>query len=252
MRLLRARRLVRLAYRRRFDLTGECPIVTFSFDDFPRSAYFMGGKILKDEGARGTYYAAMGLMNTTGALGDMFRVEDLHALSADGHEVASHTFHHLSAGSADAAAFVDDALAGHEALRNVPGLSVSGNFAYPYGAASIATKRVLSRKMLSCRSGHEGVNRRQVDLGLLRANSLEGDLDQLDMVRRLLDESERLQGWVIFYTHDVSHSPSPYGCTPELLEAAVKLARTRSMRIVTVEEALAGARACEQAEGWSG
>ena len=37
----------------------------------------MGGRILKDSGFRGTYYAAMGLMNTSSRLGDQFRREAL-------------------------------------------------------------------------------------------------------------------------------------------------------------------------------
>ncbi len=68
------------------------PIVSFGFDDFPRSAYTAGGEILKNFGARGTYYVSLGLMNTSNDLGEQFRLDDLHSLVKDGHELASHTF----------------------------------------------------------------------------------------------------------------------------------------------------------------
>ena len=70
--------------------------MSFCFDDFPRTAYTVGGAILKNFGARGTYYAAMGMMNTNNDLGDQFTREDLDCLLADGHELASHTFSHIS------------------------------------------------------------------------------------------------------------------------------------------------------------
>ena len=60
-------------------------------------------------------------------------------------------------------------------------------------------------------------------------------------MRKLLRKTQDLSGWLIFYTHDVQDPHSRYGCTPVLLEAAVKAALETSMKVMTVSEVLARA-----------
>src|SRR5580704_13039157 len=84
-------------YRRPAALGNLGPIVTFTFDDFPRSALTVGGSILESFAARATYYVSMGLMDAENQLGPQFSREDLHSLVERGHEVAIHGFDHLSA-----------------------------------------------------------------------------------------------------------------------------------------------------------
>src|SRR5882672_4602790 len=69
-------------------------IVSFTFDDFPRSAWVNGGAILEEYDRRGTYYAAMGLAGAANHLGPMFEAGDLRAAHARGHEIACHTYSH--------------------------------------------------------------------------------------------------------------------------------------------------------------
>ena len=88
--------LLSASHPRQVSLANREPVVTFCFDDFPRTAYSVGGAILTRFGARGTYYAALGLMNTENDLGDQFTRRDLDSLLADGHELACHTFSHIS------------------------------------------------------------------------------------------------------------------------------------------------------------
>jgi len=179
-------------------------------------------------------------MSTTNCYsGDQFRLDDLYGLSTDGHELASHTFHHVSSHSTSAGEFVQEVLLGRVAMQRLSGLVVSDNFAYPFGAVTAMTKREIGGRMLSCRSIYRGVNGPVVDLSLLRANALYGDTEQLGIVRRLLRINEELGSWLIFYTHDVQRTHSPYGCTPALLESVVKLVLDSSMKILTVNEVLA-------------
>jgi peptidoglycan/xylan/chitin deacetylase (PgdA/CDA1 family) len=214
------------------------PVVTFTFDDFPRTAYTAGGAILKAFGLSGTFYTAFGLRNSSNHSGDQFCLDDLHVLLADGHELASHTLHHVSSRQLATAPFVDEVRQGRAALQEIAALRVSDNFAYPFGAVSVRAKRAVGNMMLSCRSSYPGVNGPNVDLTLLRANALYGDTERLGGVRRLLSRNEELKGWLIFYTHDVRPQPSPYGCTPALLESAVKLALGSSMTILTIQEVI--------------
>jgi peptidoglycan/xylan/chitin deacetylase (PgdA/CDA1 family) len=235
-----------LLCRRNMRLPGIGPVVTFSFDDFPRSAYRVGGAILNGFRVRGTFYAAYSLVGTKACSGeDLFRLEDLHDLVAEGHELASHTLHHVSGREIPRTAFVKEVLEGRAALQSIHGLPVSDNFSYPFGAVTVATKKAVGTKMLSCRSSFRGVNGPIVDLSLLRANSLYGGIDQLSLVKKLLRRAQELSGWLIFYTHDVKDHPSRYGCTPALLEAAVKAALDSSIKVMTVNEVLAHAGKCQ-------
>jgi peptidoglycan/xylan/chitin deacetylase (PgdA/CDA1 family) len=229
-------RLLSSTNRRPVSLRDFPPTVSFCFDDFPRSAYLIGGSILHAHGARGTYYAAVGLMGTRNELGEQFRQSDLDALLRDGHELASHTFHHLSCRAARAGLYQDDAVQGRRALAELTGQDPA-NFAYPYGHVSIHMKRRLGTLMRSCRGIYSGVNE-EADLNLLRANSLYGKRERLAEATRLVTLARQRGGWLIFYTHDVRENPSPYGCTPELLEAGISAALAARLRIATVADVL--------------
>ena len=55
-------------------------VVSFTFDDFPRSAFHCGGDILRCHGVRGTYYASMGLEGRTTEVGESFVRKDVEDL----------------------------------------------------------------------------------------------------------------------------------------------------------------------------
>jgi peptidoglycan/xylan/chitin deacetylase (PgdA/CDA1 family) len=224
-------------YKRTVIAKNSGPIVSFSFDDFPRTAYLAGGGILEKFGARGTYYTAWALKDTANELGEQFRSEDLDALLEKGHELASHTFSHISSRAVSCAAFRDDVEKGRKALEEATGVD-SGNFAYPFGDVTLAAKRIVSPTLTSARSIFPGLNGPEIDLNLLRANSLYGGLEGIARVEELIRENAARKSWLIFYTHDVRENPSPYGCTPALMESAVTAAARSGCRILTVQEAL--------------
>jgi peptidoglycan/xylan/chitin deacetylase (PgdA/CDA1 family) len=232
------RRVLCSLYRRTVPLGDRGPIVSFSFDDFPRTAYSVGGAILEQFRARGTYYAAIGLMNTSNELGEQFRPEDIASLLEKGHELGSHTFSHISCRSVSCAEFRNDVEKGRKAIEEVSGQG-SMNFAYPFGHVTIQAKRTLEFSLGSARSIVPGFNGPEIDLSLLRANSLYGDLDEARRAEELILENTKRKSWLIFYTHDVRPEPSAFGCTPALLEAAVSCAVRSGCRILTVRETLA-------------
>ncbi len=223
---------------RRASLGNRGPIVSFTFDDFPRTALTVGGHILKSYGARGTYYTAISLMDNANHLGDQFRREDLETLLCDGHELASHTFGHVSCRSVSSAKFREEVRKGRRALEQLVGQSNFGNFAFPFGEVTLDAKRTVGLDVASSRGIWGGFNGPIVDLNLLRANSLYGDDSRCLQVRELILENERRKSWLIFYSHDVCPTPSRYGCTPELLEFAVSFASQQGARLLTIAEAV--------------
>jgi hypothetical protein len=52
-----------------------------------------------------------------------------------------------------------------------------------------------------------------------------------------------INGWLIFYGHDVTERPSPYGCSPALLAHALEAASRRNFPVLTMAEAMRCARA---------
>jgi peptidoglycan/xylan/chitin deacetylase (PgdA/CDA1 family) len=220
-------------------LGNRGPIVSFCFDDFPRTALTTGGQILKSLGVAGSYYVAAGLMNKVNELGEQFHREDLDVVLADGHELASHTFSHISCRSVSASTFLADVQKGRQAIGELTGKSDSGNFAFPFGDFTLRAKKLVGADAVSCRSTWKGFNGPDVDLNLLRANSLYGGCDESVMVQKLILDNERKNGWLIFYSHDVRETPSRFGCTPALLEFAVSCALQTSARVLTVAEVVA-------------
>jgi len=218
-------------------LSTDAPIVSFTFDDFPQSAWLAGGRILEDFGVRGTYYAAAGLMRTTNRLGPQFVPDDLHALLERGHDLGSHTYNHVSARSLSAAAFLEDLEKGRAALAEITGVHTA-NFSYPFGNVTLATKKAAGRDLASARGIYDGINGPEVDLALLRGNRLYGDSSSFDPARRMIEENVRQNGWLIFYTHDVQANPSQYGCTESVLKKVVSAAVGSGSRVCTVEQVL--------------
>lgn len=225
-------------FRRTMLLRNSGPIVSFTFDDFPRTAYSVGGSILEKFGARGTYYVTGGLMNTSNELGEMCGAEDLYSLVERGHELGTQTFHHSSCRAVSLAAFLDDVQKGMTAVEHIQGHNAT-NFAYPYGHVTLRSKRALSPVLTSARSVVPGLNGPEIDLNLLRANRIYGDVDQCQALEDLILQNVKQRGWLIFYTHDVLPQPSPYGCTPALFESVVSAAARRESRILTVDQVLA-------------
>lgn len=234
---LRRRALCSL-YRRTVLSGNTGPIVSFTFDDFPRTAYSAGAPILENFGARGTYYVAGGLMKRASDLGELFTAGDLLSLADRGHELGTQTFHHSSSRKLSLADFADDVQKGMQFMEQI-GVHNATNFAYPYGHITLRSKKILGPLFSSSRSVIPGLNGPEVDLNLLRANRLYGDIDQKIPVEDLILQNEREKSWLIFYTHDVRPNPSEYGCTPALMEYAVARAARGGSRILTVQQALA-------------
>jgi hypothetical protein len=63
-----------------------------------------------------------------------------------------------------------------------------------------------------------------------------------DGIDRAFGEAQTNNGWLIFYSHDVTDRPSPYGCSPALLAHALRAAAKRKIPALTMAEAMQCAR----------
>lgn len=213
-------------------LPSGSAIVSFSFDDFPASAATRGAPILEDLGVRATFYVAMRL---SGA-GEGFHVAHLERLASAGHEIGCHTHQHLDCFKADDASVLEDVVQNAEELRRVlPGVELR-QFAFPYGRFRPSHKALLGRRFESLRSIFPGIHRGALDLHMLRANKLFSSDGSLDRAISLIHDVADQGGWVVFFTHDVSDAPTPFGTRPADLARAVARAVDLGLEVLPVGE----------------
>jgi len=233
------RALAARLHRRALLVAPRKPLVSFSFDDAPASAFLAGARVLEHHGLRGTFYVSLGLLGQPGPAGRLGGEAELRAAVAAGHELGCHTHDHLDAWEVPQEAYLASVEANAQALqRLLPGARFE-TFAYPKSGAVAAVKPALARRFLACRHGGQHGNAGRVDRDLLAACFLDRQQHaDLSFVRHLIEDNARRRGWLIFATHDVTTQPSPWGCTPGLLEAVVRHALRTGSRVLPVREAL--------------
>jgi peptidoglycan/xylan/chitin deacetylase (PgdA/CDA1 family) len=231
-------RLARHLHITPLKLAGTGPMVSFTFDDIPKTAVTVGAPMLEAYNGRGTFYVAGSLIDQWSGHWAGACADDIISLHRSGHEIACHTFSHKRAIDLDASAMTAELQDNRRYLRALdPSITIE-NFAYPYGLGSISHKRQLGKAFRSSRGILPGVNSGTVDLQYLRATPLiERDTDT-DGIDRAFDEAVAKNGWLIFYSHDVEDAPSPYGCSPSFLRHALEAASRRKIPILSVAEAL--------------
>jgi peptidoglycan/xylan/chitin deacetylase (PgdA/CDA1 family) len=221
-----------------FRMRNATPMVSFTFDDVPKSAATVGAAILEAHGAHGTYYVIGSQVGASSSLWDMVDSDDIVALHRGGHEIACHTFSHKRACDLDAETLSAEIEHNQQYLRSLDASIRIENFAYPFGYGSFVRKRQLKTVFKSCRSIVPGVNSGDVDLQFLRATPLIDRRIDRDGIERAFDQAETTNGWLIFYTHDVADEPSLYGCSRALLNEALEAASRRKIPVLNMAEAL--------------
>ncbi len=217
----------------------SAPIATVSFDDFPRNAWTTGGEIVEEAGGRATYYVSGSFCSQTSDGVEYFSESDLVEAHRRGHEVGCHTFSHKALPNLSRAAIDVELKRNMEFIRCATGQNDVSSFAYPYGSASIGTKLLLKARFRACRGIEAGINSGLADFSQLSAVCLEEHLLRSVSIERLVEQTCSRKGWLILVTHDVSHQPTPFGCTPNLLKEILYTIRSAGIELVTVKEALA-------------
>jgi peptidoglycan/xylan/chitin deacetylase (PgdA/CDA1 family) len=227
---------VRFLFKRPLVLNADFPVISFTFDDFPRSALLEGGRILHRYNALGTYYVSLRLMGKQGLGETMFLLEDLKAVLEQGHELGCHTFGHCHSSKTNPEDFENSIIENRQALSKfLPEASLK-TLSYPSSRPRPATKRRAARYFMCCRGGGQSqtFNAGTADLNTLSTFFLERSRDDPDAVKNLIDRNRRERGWLIFATHDISECPSPYGIKPDFFEQVVQWAVESGARILPV------------------
>ncbi len=212
-------------------------IVSFSFDDFPKTALSVAGEILRKYDVVGTYYISLGLMDQDSPSGPIFSRPDLDVLAAQGHELGCHTYAHSHAWDTSPADFERGIVENRRKLAEMlPGAEFH-SLSYPIGVPRPGTKRNAAKYFTCSRGGGQAPNVGEMDLNYLKAFFIEQSVHDPAAIRRTIDQNRDLPGWLIFATHDVCDRPSRFGCTPELFEEVVRYSVDSGARILPVGRA---------------
>jgi peptidoglycan/xylan/chitin deacetylase (PgdA/CDA1 family) len=237
-----AHRLSRLIARRlpvkTAPLRAVRPVASVTFDDFPKSAWATGGPLMARYRARGTYYTAGGLADRTIDGIEHFGADDLNELRQAGHEIGCHGFAHEPVPTLSNAALKEDADRNAQFLRPFNGGAMPESYAYPFGEVTLRTKMLYARRFTNARGVHPGVNAGTLDLAQLRTIGIETYTWNEATIAREVAYAKSARGWIVFHTHDVSDSPSPYGCTPAMLESVLKALAQAGIEVLPMREAL--------------
>jgi peptidoglycan/xylan/chitin deacetylase (PgdA/CDA1 family) len=232
------RRAARWFGRRLFRLQMKSPAISFTFDDFPRSALVNAGAILREHGFAGTYYTSLGLMGQVAPTGRIFQRDDLQEVVRQGHELACHTFDHCDSWQTEPSEFEASALRNQQQLRRLlPGVQFQ-SLSYPLSWPRPETKRRVAMHYKCGRGGGQTFNSGIVDLNYLNAFFIEQSRERFDAIQQVIDANARACGWLIFATHDVCDSPTRFGCAPATFKQVVKCAVQSGAAVLTVDAAL--------------
>ena len=215
------------------------PLISFTFDDFPRSALRTAGRILEEHGIAGTYYTSLGLMGQTAPTGEMFLEEDLASVLGRGHELGCHTFAHCHAAETPAPVFEASVMENRRSLELLlPTAPRFETLSYPIGYPRPGTKTRCARHFEACRAGGQTYNVDSIDLSLMQAFFIEQSRDCPQATTTIIDAACDAGGWLIFATHDVCDHPTRYGCTPALFAHIVQHSARSGARLLSVSSAL--------------
>ncbi len=219
-------------------MQNTVPLISFTFDDFPKSALEAGGKILRTHGVFGTYYVSLGLLNRDEPSGRICSSTDLSELLAQGHELGCHTFDHCDAWETDSRSFEESILANRFALKEVLPEAEFVTMSYPINTPRPDTKRRAGQWFTGCRGGGQQFNAGTVDLNYLQAFFLEQSRDTPAVIWEIINRNRVEKGWLIFATHDVSDQPTRFGCTPAFFDEVVSRALKSGAQVRPMAQAL--------------
>jgi peptidoglycan/xylan/chitin deacetylase (PgdA/CDA1 family) len=237
-----ARRLSRMLARRLPVKTAPAravrAVASVTFDDFPKSAWDVGGPLMARYGARGTYYTAGTFAGRTVDGIAYYDGDDLNALRAAGHEIGCHGFGHQPVPSLSTAALRADVARNTQFLRPFNGGQAPVSYAFPFGETTMRTKLFYGRRFGTARGVHPAVNSGTLDLAQLSTIGIETYTWNEDRMTRAIAEAKAARGLIVFHTHDVSETPSPYGCTPAMLESVLKALTDAGIPVLPMREAV--------------
>ena len=231
------RKWANISFSKKIDIKLPAPVITFTFDDAPISAFINGGNILAKFGFGGTFYISLSLMNGPEPE-TRFDISHLKTAIAQHSELGCHTYGHIDLSKTATIDGIADIERNQEVLQTLlPGQEFK-NFSYPFGSETRPIKEYASTRFRTARGIGEGINLEGTDLCNLKTVKLYEKRYPLEYIFEKISEVEKSNGWLIFYTHDVDEKFTEWGCTPTYFEAVVHECSKRGITVATINQTL--------------
>ena len=104
-----------------------------------------------------------------------------------------------------------------------PGMSFQ-TMSYPISCPNPAVKRAAAKRFAVCRGGGQTYNLDVMDRNYVKAFFLEKSRESTGLVKTMINRTCASNGWLIVATHDISDSPTVFGCSPQFFEEVVAYA----------------------------
>lgn len=223
--------------RKALRLSNNDAYISFTFDDFPISAYICGGAILKKYKVKGTYYVSFGLLNNMCPSGKIANIDIVKSVVEDGHELGCHTYSHSDAWETSPNDFESSLVKNEDALQNIFPGNTFNTFSYPLGNATPMVKRIAEKYFNCSRGGKQKYNKGIIDLNNLNSFFIDRRKNKpLKYIKHLIEDNYKNKGWLIFATHGIGEDSSPYGCDPAYFEDIVKCATNGGGIVMSVND----------------
>ncbi len=213
------------------------PIVSFTFDDFPRTAVKNGAKVLEAENWKATFYVSAGLEGAKNHHGQNFYASDLPILENKGHEIAGHTFSHIDCTEGSNTSVLDDIRRNQKALKSMGVNNSIEHFAFPYGATNPKLKTLLSKEFKTLRGIKTGMHIGSADLNGLRSSGIYSDETLTPLLANIASLKNR-PSWLTVFAHDICENPSKWGCTPRDFIKVVDAVKQSGALVLPIGHAL--------------
>lgn len=220
----------------RLKLNLDRPIVSVTFDDFPRSALTVGGRMLEKQGWAGTYYTCANFSNGKNHHGEMYHRSDLIPLQDAGHEIGGHTLDHLDCTTLTLKELMDQIEENSRLLRHFGVRDDIESFAFPFGQANADLKLLLNGQFKSLRGISNGQHVKSADLNELKSYGFYSSTAA--RVIKAVDDLKNRPAWLTLFTHDIQDNPTQWGCTPGDFAALITALKRSGAQVLPVREAI--------------
>lgn len=219
-------------------LSNKSPLISFTFDDFPKSAALKGAEILRKYHIKGTFYISFGIIGQDSPVGEICNLDTIKNLIEEKHEIGNHTFNHINAYECKPEVYEKSLIENERYYKEYFSVSEGfQNFSYPLGLVTAEVKQITQKYFRCSRTVYNGINSGKVDLNMLKSYPIFGNGEDLSLLKNVINHNKKKNGWLIFFTHDVTNNPSKFGCTPEYFEEVVKYSLDSGSELVTVAQA---------------
>lgn len=231
------RKVIPLKPEKFYKIGNQRPLISFSFDDFPLSAGITGAGILKKYNIKGTFYISLGRLGHDSTVGKICDLDTIKNLIDEKHEIGSHTYYHTYPYDESLDHYEESIIKNEQRFKELFSASRFETFAYPFGINSNNFKKIVRKYFRCARTTTNGVNFGKVDVNSLKAFPVYGSGENLKLIKSAIQFTLKQNGWLNLYTHDITETPSMFGCTPNYFEDVVKLSVDSGASIVTIKEA---------------